>query len=1057
MKFVEKRDGRKEEFNVNKIKKVIEWATQGLDVNPLALECKFDEFIRDGIKTDDIQQNLIYHSRVLCTPEEPEWSVVAGRLETMLRWKTTQIFEKTFAYYLKEQIDAGIYKHPALSVWTKNEINQLGAYIVQERDLAHSYGSVLTAHSKYLMPNECIQQMFMVNAMIIASPEQKDVRLSVAKKIYDALSLRKISLATPWLSNLRRDGNISSCFIIQVDDSMESIADNWKNAAMISKNGGGLGIDLSNIRAKGSEIAGRPDSSKGVTSWAKIFNDIAVSVDQGGTRAGAFTIHIPIWHRDIEDFIEIQTENGDFRKKAFDIFPQIGIMDSFMREATKDDGGVWYTFCPYEVQNVMGFSLVGVFGKDFVTNYRKCVTAYNNGKLKNVGKYNAKELLKSIMRVQFETGLPYLAFLDRMNEQNPNSHEGYIPCTNLCVAPETQILTDVGYKVISELEDQYVNIWNGEDWSKVRILKTGENQKLLEVHTNSGEVLSCTEYHRFPVVTDYTGKWVIKRAHELQPGDKLMKFDLPLIEGEKELPFAYDNGFFSGDGNVSNGVDRIYLYHEKRELAEHFGSVESWYDDTSRLRLVGKARGLKPKYFVPDASYTIKSRLEWLAGWLDADGTIARNGTNESIQISSVEPEFLREVQLMLQTLGVRSKVVAGRDEGVYDLPANDGTDGNKAYHCRKSERLLISSSGLFRLAELGFKTKRLKWTKRLPQRNAEQFITIKEVVDAGRYDDTYCFMELKRNMGMFNGFLSMNCVESYSNVVADKYAHTCNLASVVVGRIDSDEEMIEIARLCARILDNGIELTNPPVEISKAHNNRYRTIGIGIQGLHDYVARHGISWDDTKAFTRLAELIEYGAVTESVELAKLRGKYPAFDGSKWDNGEMIARFKEHTVATELCDWDKVAEDLRQYGIRNSQLTSPAPNTSTSIFMDASPGVMPVYSAFYNEDNKTGKFSVYGMYIKEYPLAYEQTAPRQDQVKLAKMVGALQKFVDTGISAEYIFDQNNPDFSAKSLYDLIVGAWKAKTKAIYYIRSIKKGQTIDHITGGESVCVGCAG
>lgn len=731
MKFVEKRDGRKEEFNVNKIKKVIEWATQGLDVNPLALECKFDEFIRDGIKTDDIQQNLIYHSRVLCTPEEPEWSVVAGRLETMLRWKTTQIFEKTFAYYLKEQIDAGIYKHPALSVWTKNEINQLGAYIVQERDLAHSYGSVLTAHSKYLMPNECIQQMFMVNAMIIASPEQKDVRLSVAKKIYDALSLRKISLATPWLSNLRRDGNISSCFIIQVDDSMESIADNWKNAAMISKNGGGLGIDLSNIRAKGSEIAGRPDSSKGVTSWAKIFNDIAVSVDQGGTRAGAFTIHIPIWHRDIEDFIEIQTENGDFRKKAFDIFPQIGIMDSFMREATKDDGGVWYTFCPYEVQNVMGFSLVGVFGKDFVTNYRKCVTAYNNGKLKNVGKYNAKELLKSIMRVQFETGLPYLAFLDRMNEQNPNSHEGYIPCTNLCV--------------------------------------------------------------------------------------------------------------------------------------------------------------------------------------------------------------------------------------------------------------------------------------------------------------------------------------ESYSNVVADKYAHTCNLASVVVGRIDSDEEMIEIARLCARILDNGIELTNPPVEISKAHNNRYRTIGIGIQGLHDYVARHGISWDDTKAFTRLAELIEYGAVTESVELAKLRGKYPAFDGSKWDNGEMIARFKEHTVATELCDWDKVAEDLRQYGIRNSQLTSPAPNTSTSIFMDASPGVMPVYSAFYNEDNKTGKFSVYGMYIKEYPLAYEQTAPRQDQVKLAKMVGALQKFVDTGISAEYIFDQNNPDFSAKSLYDLIVGAWKAKTKAIYYIRSIKKGQTIDHITGGESVCVGCAG
>jgi ribonucleotide reductase alpha subunit len=125
--------------------------------------------------------------------------------------------------------------------------------------------------------------------------------------------------------------------------------------------------------------------------------------------------------------------------------------------------------------------------------------------------------------------------------------------------------------------------------------------------------------------------------------------------------------------------------------------------------------------------------------------------------------------------------------------------------------------------------------------------------------------------------------------------------------------------------------------------------------------------------------------------------------------------------------------------------------------MDASAGVLPVYSAFYNEDNKTGKFSVYGMYLRENPLSYEMTASRQDQSKLSRVIGSIQKFVDTGISAEYIFDQNDPNFSARSLFDLIVNAWKNKTKAIYYIRSIKKGETIDHITGGESVCVGCAG
>lgn len=726
--FVLKADGRKEQFYPEKIKRVIQWATQDLDVNPLVLESKFDEFVREEIKTDDIQQNLIYHARILCTPEEPEWSIVAGRLETMRRWKSSQIFEKSFHYYVKEQLDDGFYKHPGIKKWTKREIVELGETIIQERDLDHSYGSVLTSNDKYLVPGECIQQMHMVNAMIIASVEKRDIRLSIAKQIYEALSMRKISLATPWLGNLRSDKNIASCFIIQVDDDMTSIFDNVKNAAMISKYGGGLGIDMSKIRAKGAQVDIMPNASKGVTSWSKIFNDVAVAVDQGGRRAGAFTIHVPIWHKDIEDFIEIQSENGDFRKKAFDIFPQVGMYDIFMREVEKEDGGTWHTFCPYEVKKVLNLDLVGVFGKEFAGNYRKAVKAYEAGNLINVGVYNAKELLKNIMRIQFETGLPYIGFLDHINATNPNNHDGYIPCTNLCT--------------------------------------------------------------------------------------------------------------------------------------------------------------------------------------------------------------------------------------------------------------------------------------------------------------------------------------ESYSNLSSDELAHTCNLTSLVVGRIDSDEEMIALAGLCARILDNGITLTNPPIKESRAHNERYRTIGIGIQGMHDYVARHNLLWTDIDQIAKVAELIEYGAAQVSVDLASERGKYPAFEGSKWDNGEMTERFKRHSKSG--LDWDALQKRINKKGIRNSQLTSPAPNTSTSLFMDASAGSLPGYASFYNEDNKSGKFSVYGMYLKENPLAYERTQSRMNQAELTKVVGALQKFVDTGISAEYIFDLN-ADVTAKDLYDLIMSAWKNKNKAIYYIRSIKKGETIDKIVGGETICAGCAG
>ncbi len=529
-----KRDQRKEEFDVNKIKQVIRWATTDLELNPLVLESKFDEFIKDNINTDDIQTNLIYHSRILCTPESPEWSIVAGRLETMRRWKETSVYEKTFQYYLSEQIAGGVYTHPILNKWTKREIIELGEYIVQDRDLEHSYGSTLTAHKKYLLPNECIQQMHMVNALIIAGVEVKTKRLAFAKDVYDAVSLRKISLATPWLSNLRCNKNISSCFIIQLDDDLSSIFDNVKNAALISKFGGGIGIDMSKIRAKGATIGSVVNASKGVTSWAKIFNDVAISVDQGGKRAGAFTVHLPIWHRDIEDFLEMQSESGDMRSKAFDIFPQVGVMDNFMREQEKEDGGTWYTFCPFEVKEALGITLYGIFGKDFSQAYRKCITAYKNGKLSNVGVYNAKALVKSIMRTQIESGLPYLSFLDRINETNPNGHDGYIPCTNLCLVGDTEIIVKseergLIYTTMSEFlmiyDDHIWDVWSYDisvgigEWKQVTgaFLSNPSAKIVCITDVETGAFVKCTIDHKI-----FTKNRGYIRAGDLVEEDELV-------------------------------------------------------------------------------------------------------------------------------------------------------------------------------------------------------------------------------------------------------------------------------------------------------------------------------------------------------------------------------------------------------------------------------------------------------------------------------------------------------------------------------------------------------
>lgn len=170
----------------------------------------------------------------------------------------------------------------------------------------------------------------------------------------------------------------------------------------------------------------------------------------------------------------------------------------------------------------------------------------------------------------------------------------------------------------------------------------------------------------------------------------------------------------------------------------------------------------------------------------------------------------------------------------------------------------------------------------------------------------------------------------------------------------------------------------------------------------------------------------------------------------------MFKKFIERSV-TNL-DWGLLAEECKIYGIRNSQMTSPAPNTSTSVFMDAGAGVQPVYSHFFREDNDNGKYPISCMHLKENPSAYMRSFKTYDQSKLTATIGAMQKFVDTGISAEYLLDQNKEGFKAKDLYDILTSSWKNGCKAIYYIRSIKKGETVDDLLGiTEGACSGCAG
>lgn len=404
-----------------------------------ALQAKFDSFYKPSMNEEECYAALVKAAVELTTPEAPNWEFIASRLlnysfqnnltNVMNKYGITCLYEK-----IRYMCDKGLYGDYILTHYSRIEIDEAEGFIVKDRDKLFTYSGLDLLLKRYVIhdhnhvPLETPQEMFMGIALHLCMNEKID-RMKWVKRTYDMLSRLEVTMATPTMSNARKPYHqLSSCFIDMVPDSLDGIYRSLDNFAKVSKLGGGMGMYFGKVRATGSAIRGFKGAAGGVIRWIRLVNDTAVAVDQLGMRQGAVAVYLDVWHKDLLEFLQLRTNNGDDRMKAHDVFPAVCYPDLFWKLADENIDAPWYLMCPHEILAVKGYSLEDYYGEEWEKRYYDCVNDSHISKRT----VSVKDIVRLVLRSAVETGTPFAFNRDTVNRMNPNGHAGMIYCSNLC-------------------------------------------------------------------------------------------------------------------------------------------------------------------------------------------------------------------------------------------------------------------------------------------------------------------------------------------------------------------------------------------------------------------------------------------------------------------------------------------------------------------------------------------------------------------------------------------------------------------------------------------------
>jgi len=781
-------------------------------------------------------------------------------------------------------------------------------------------------------PVETPENMFRRVASTIAAADRfydssADVT-ETEEKFYKLMSNLEFVPNSPTLMNAGRElGQLSACFVLPVEDSMEGIFDAIKNAAMIHKSGGGTGFSFSRLRRKGSTVATTGGVASGPISFMKVFNAATEAVKQGGTRRGANMGILRVDHPDIIEFIQCKRDNSDITN--FNI--SVAITEKFMEAAEKGED----------------YELI-----DPATG-------------KPAGKLNAKEVYDLIVDMAWNNGEPGIIFLDRINRDNVVPKLGEIESTNPCITGDSWVLTPDGPVQVKDILDRQVQLALNGSYSmsdEKGFFRTGI-KNIIRVCTDRGYELKLTKDHLIRTAANMTRfkideEW--KAAGDLSPGDRIILSNNRGIrwEGKGSFDEGYLLGMLIGDGTLKNDGGIISVWGSDEEAVSlmkaageaacalphrsDFGGFQTVISDREENRMkLSSLRDLALEYGVMPGDKKISSEVEkgsyefyrgFLRGMFDTDGTVA--GTQEkglSVRLWQNDLDTLKAIQRMLSRIGIISTIYSNRKEpGIKSMP--DGKGGLKDYNVKAGHELVISQDNLYVFHELiGFssskKQNRLKSGLGNYKRalNRERFVaSVTEIIESGEAE-VFDVQVPGVNAFDANGIYIHNCGEQPLLPYESCNLGSINLMSCI--KKNKSRNVIDYDKLgnivdeSVHFLDNVIDVNKYPLPMVDEMTKGTRKIGLGVMGFADMLIELGIPYNSEEAVNTAESIMKFineRSKAASMKLAEKRGTFKYYEDSV---------FREKGIR-----------------IRNATTTTIAPTGTISIIAGVSSGIEPLFA-----------------------------------------------------------------------------------------------------------------